>query len=408
VVSLRNKSRFGRGLSTFVSSVLVAVLSACGGGSTTSGGTSEPIIIGAKGPLSGAASVAGANFRFGVDLAAKQINAAGGINGRTLKVVYEDDQGSSAGGVTAARALIDQDNAFLIIDGGTSTSVPPVLPYYHGLQQPIYVSYAGDPRVLETFDPKLYLGSGLPVAAWIPDYMARLRQLGAKKVAIATCEQASCTVAGPALQKAIGASNDIKLVAYQTYQLADTSYAAQTQAIANAKPDAVVIFSLALGANIISAFRRAGISAPLLIDPNLASTETIKTQGKNVEGAYVYWYAASQFFADPQPPMSTWISNLKAMAGTLPPGSPGIHASLAYSDMFVIAEGLKRAGRNVTSKTFTAALDSMTNYVGGRDGWKGVADPIGLPRTFTPSDHQGTRGGTWLVVQNGEFIPAKP
>jgi hypothetical protein len=106
--------------------------------------------------------------------------------------------------------------------------------------------------------------------------------------------------------------------------------------------------------------------------------------------------------------MSTWISNLKAMAGTLPPGSPGIHASLAYSDMFVIAEGLKRAGRNVTSKTFTAALDSMTNYVGGRDGWKGVADPIGLPRTFTPSDHQGTRGGTWLVVQNGEFIPAKP
>ncbi|CAN7691958.1 ABC transporter substrate-binding protein [Mesorhizobium sp. LjRoot246] len=80
--------------------------------------SSEPVIIGAPLPLTGVASPDGIEFQRGLEMAAKEINALGGILGRQVKIVVADTQ---SGGddliVSAGQGLIDRDGANVLISG---------------------------------------------------------------------------------------------------------------------------------------------------------------------------------------------------------------------------------------------------------------------------------------------------
>src|ERR1700726_2918822 len=77
--------------------------------SLAQGVTDDAILIGAYGPITGPAAFIGLGGRDGMNLAVKEINEAGGINGRKLKVVFEDDAFSPARALAAVKKLIDQD-----------------------------------------------------------------------------------------------------------------------------------------------------------------------------------------------------------------------------------------------------------------------------------------------------------
>lgn len=77
----------------------------------------ETVKIGAVLPLSGIASIHGQNERQGIDLAVNEINAVGGINGKKLEVIYEDDQTQPAKTVTSINKLKEFDNVSVIIGG---------------------------------------------------------------------------------------------------------------------------------------------------------------------------------------------------------------------------------------------------------------------------------------------------
>ncbi len=63
----------------------------------TSAKAAEPIKIGAVLPFSGGVELYGRQAKLGIDLAAKEINAAGGILGRPVEVIYEDDKTDPSG-----------------------------------------------------------------------------------------------------------------------------------------------------------------------------------------------------------------------------------------------------------------------------------------------------------------------
>src|ERR1700691_5916660 len=97
-----------------VCAVLVVSIAAAPARAETQGLTDKEILIGTHLSLTGPASSIGQGFKAGEDMAVAEINAHGGINGRTVKVVYEDDAGTAEGGVSAVRRLIDQDKVFAI------------------------------------------------------------------------------------------------------------------------------------------------------------------------------------------------------------------------------------------------------------------------------------------------------
>ncbi len=82
----------------------------------------EPVTIGFTGPLSGDLANLGMNARAAVEIAVDEVNAAGGIKGQPLKVIYEDDQCNAANGSKAGSKLINSDGVQVILGGACSPS----------------------------------------------------------------------------------------------------------------------------------------------------------------------------------------------------------------------------------------------------------------------------------------------
>ncbi|MDR7550708.1 MAG: ABC transporter substrate-binding protein [Armatimonadota bacterium] len=74
---------------------VAVVLLAVSPGTHVSSGAAEPLTIGAAAPLTGPRALLGRNYRQGVELAVGEINESGGVLGRPLRVVFEDDQGDN-------------------------------------------------------------------------------------------------------------------------------------------------------------------------------------------------------------------------------------------------------------------------------------------------------------------------
>lgn len=96
----------------FLAAVMALSLVACGnktdnGGSGDAADTAETIKLGGVGPLTGGYANYGLSVQHGAELAAKEINAAGGVNGKQLEVNFQDSQGDPESAVAAYGKLMD-------------------------------------------------------------------------------------------------------------------------------------------------------------------------------------------------------------------------------------------------------------------------------------------------------------
>lgn len=107
-------------------SLCVASLAACGtkeGSGTQKGAAGDKFYIGAIGPLTGGAAVYGQHVKYGAEIAVKEINENGGINGKLIEFRYEDDEHDPEKSVNAYNNLKDWGMQLLM---GTVTSGPSV------------------------------------------------------------------------------------------------------------------------------------------------------------------------------------------------------------------------------------------------------------------------------------------
>ena len=85
------------------------------GGNVATGPTGDTIRIGVYGDTSGATSSFGVSTKNGIQLAFEEINAAGGVNGKKLEMVFEDDQGTPEKAKTVISKLISQDKVVAVL-----------------------------------------------------------------------------------------------------------------------------------------------------------------------------------------------------------------------------------------------------------------------------------------------------
>jgi urea transport system substrate-binding protein len=115
-----------------------ALLVCCAGLSPSTGAdAAEPIRIGAVLPFSGGVELYGQQAKLGLDLAVKDINAAGGILGRPVTVIYADDKTRPASAVTAMRALIESDGVVAVVGPITSRNLNAIAPVAESLKTPL-------------------------------------------------------------------------------------------------------------------------------------------------------------------------------------------------------------------------------------------------------------------------------
>ena len=107
----------------------------------------EIITIGATLPLTGDAAVWGKNTQKGIDLALAEINAAGGVLGHELRVVYEDTQALAREGVNAYRKLVATHNVPAIIDDSVSSVTLAIAPLAQKNKVVILATGATAPKI---------------------------------------------------------------------------------------------------------------------------------------------------------------------------------------------------------------------------------------------------------------------
>ncbi|HVA38396.1 MAG TPA: ABC transporter substrate-binding protein [Candidatus Dormibacteraeota bacterium] len=374
------------------------------------GASPGSIDIGVQVSLTGPASSIGQGFKAGTQLAADEINAHGGINGRKIHLVFEDDAGTAAGGILAVRRLMEQDGVFAIFGGGVSTSTASVIPLVQQSQFLYYDSLASDPRVLEHYSPYVFSGATV-VRADVTSYLADVmkQDFKAKRVATLTSDEGYCT-SGMTLLKPKIVARGMDLVSEQTFQSGDIDFSAQGAALKAAKPDVIYLCGVpADGGRMIPQLRRDGVTAKFLGDPALADPVTIEGAGKVANGFYAPYEVSKDWLGETSGAMAEWKARFAKAFPHPAPGTPNSFSLAAYSDFFVFAEGIRRAGSEVTPDRVIAGLDSLRNFVGGKTAAWSYAVPIGTPRTFKKGDHKGSgeRDMTLLIVRDGAFARAK-
>ncbi len=377
------------------------------GAQTVPGVTDSEIKVGVHLSLTGPASFVGQGSRVGVALAQAEINAQGGINGRKLAFTFVDDRGTPDGGVAAVRRLVDEERVFFVLGAGTSTSTVPVLPFFERSGAPYYVSLASDPRVLEKFRPNVYSGATSTQDVFT-EFMAKfvLNKFKPQRVALLQCDQGHCTSGGPRV-KALLEKGGATVTVIQ-FNSGDTDFTGQVQQIKASNPDVVFVYGLASdGGRLFPQIRRGGITAQIVSDTSLADPSVAKVAGPAAEGFYAFWVGGTQFIDDKTGPMAQWLASLDKYNIERPAHTPNLYSLMLYADVYVVAEAMRAAGKNLTREALLQSLDNnIKGFIAGKDGhWKSAA-PIGFPRTFTPTDHLGNRTLQALVNRGSVFNPA--
>jgi branched-chain amino acid transport system substrate-binding protein len=364
-----------------------------------------PITIGLQTPQTGAASEIGLGAQYGAQFAFKEINAHGGINGHEIALVVADDRSAPDGAVSAIQKLSNLGGIKLIWNTSSSSPTIAVVGRMKAGPLPYFVSFASDPRVLEPFSKYVFLGAALPVqnvAIDVANFVTD--RLHAHSVATLSCDQANCKTGVPLLQAALK-QKGVTIAAAETYNSGDVDFTGQIGKIKAVNPDVVQVWGLTMdGARIVAQLRRAGITAKIVGDQGVADQSVISLAGDSAEGMYAVWIGGSQFITDETGAMGAWRKAFNVAFPNAPEGLPNVYSARAYADAYVIAEALRQAGDNLTPDNIIASLERIHDFIAGKAGDFPYAAPIGLPRGFSATNHQGNFDAAIVVVKDGHFM----
>ena len=149
--------------------VLAVALGAGAAAAQEVGVTATEILLGEVQPMSGPASLIGKAGAAGSKLAIAEINAKGGINGRKLRAIYEDDGYVPARSVTAVKKLIDSDKVFALTGTTGSSHMVAMLPTIEEAKIPAIVHMAPNPAIVNPRRPTVFMiGPDYDLAGYVP------------------------------------------------------------------------------------------------------------------------------------------------------------------------------------------------------------------------------------------------
>lgn len=361
----------------------------------------DDIVIGYHGPMTGPASWVGLGGRDGALLALNEINAAGGVNGRKLRMVAYDDADKPSEAEAVAKKLIESDKAFVLLGGVTSNTGVVVAEEAKRSKVPYLNGSAASPKIMDTRSKWVFSGATIDVrdiaeneAAFIGTY------LKPKKVAILQSADEFSQSLIDAEAALLTGKYGVEIVNRQNYNRGDTDFSSQLLSIRRTGGDLLLLSGPYIeNARIVRQARELGLRLPIKGDTSSMNSGLLTIAGPAAEGMYVS-FTLPYFNGDPAPDMVKFEQRYKAAYPSSPADRPNYVDMYNYGNMYVIAEALKRAGPNPTPKGFVEAMETLDGFKPS-DFLPDAANII-LPITFTRS-HNGNRRMAHFVVKGGKF-----
>jgi len=388
-----------------VSFLAVAIIVASCGSATTSGGNTNTysgkvIKFGAILSITGAGGVYGPQSRDGMNLAVKQINAAGGVLGAQIALTINDDASLKATASQLTQTLIQSEQDLALLGPTLSNSAVGAHPLAESLKTPILaVSTTGIHIVPDCNFPDATpckyvfrdsLGEQTAIPANIQSYAADAHP--ATGVLLVAQDDKFSSDGGQIVQNTVGqyGINLLKVIKFNKGEADLSPYV--TQAV-QAKPDVIFITSLgAIPAKIMTEARKQNWTGQFL-GGNGFNTATVSAQagaaGMGARSASA-WYLGNTFPSNAEF-VSAYRTEYKDANGNAK--DPDQFAAQGYAAINILADAAKRA--NLT----------FTDLAGDRDKLRAAMETVNIqtplgPFQFTPQ--HDVKQTVWVIAMDGK------
>jgi branched-chain amino acid transport system substrate-binding protein len=329
----------------------------------------ETIKIGMTVPMTGPAAENGELQTNGVKLAIDQINAAGGVNGRMLELVREDDQTTNPGIVLAFSRLVNRGDLAVIVSSIRSTQVNAIaadiqksgIPVFIGGTDPT-LTHMGDPWIFRTRPNDTYSAKALA------DF--GVHDLKKTKWAVVYSTDAFGT-SGAKLLMAQLKELGITPVLEQGFNNAQTDLTPVVLAVRQSGADALGTYitfenDAALFARQLKQF---GVTIPWMGSASLSTTTARDLAGAALYGTYV----ASDYFMSASPQSKKYFDDFSKAYNR----APDQNSAWAYDAIFLAADAMKRTGGTDPMK-LRDALHATSGFPGAEGAYTFDANGDGL------------------------------
>lgn len=321
-------------LSALVASIMsMSLLVGCG----SSGSDSEVIKIGGIGPLTGSASTYGNSAKEGAELLIKEINDAGGINGKKIEFIFEDDAATADGAMQAFNKLVDRDGVAAILGGVTSGATLAIAKNSTERQIPMITPTGTEPSI--TNEGGEYMFRGCFIDSFQGELLAKYTQenLNKKTAAVLYNAGSDYSIGIAKAYKETLEKNGGTVVEYLSYNDGDTDFKAQLTKIKGSNPDVIVLPDYYNVVGLIAKQARdISIDSQLLGGDGWESEELVDIGGDAVNGAL---YINHYYSGDESEIVKNFVDSYKEEYNK----EPDAFAALAYDSAKILVEAIKNA-----------------------------------------------------------------
>jgi branched-chain amino acid transport system substrate-binding protein len=357
----------------------------------------EEYRVGCAFAITGKASWLGEPQRATVEMIQKQVNDAGGINGKKLVLFIEDTQGENTRAVNAIKKLVQRDKVAAIVGPSRSGTSMAAIPQATRAQVPM-ISCAAAEAISTPVEQRKWV---FKVAPNDSDAVRRIyehmQSRGLAKVGLITGTTGFGN-AGREQLKGLAGEYAIEIVADVTYSPGDTDMTAQLVSIKNAGAQAVINWSIVPAQSIVPQnMRQLKLEIPLYQSHGFANVKYAEAAGEAAEGTL---FPAGRIMAvdtiDPEHPQAEVLKSYKEAYESATGDQVSTFGGHAYDGLWLVIEALRAVG---------------DDPVKIRD-WLETARFTGIGGVFeiSPQDHCGLDKEDFemLTVKDGKFVVYEP
>lgn len=341
---------------------MIFTLSGCGEKATTggaaTGGSDDVIKIGLITAETGDIAQYGMAVENAVKLAAEQINEAGGIDGKEIKLVIYDNKGDAQESVTLFRRLVNNDKIDALVGPVISGTTLAVAPLAEESKIPMITPTATALKVTPERD---YVFRACYTDPYQGTILAKyaLKELGAKNIAILYNTSSDYSTGLAEVFKGVVEEGGATVVNYEGYTTEDVDFNAVLTNVKANNPDVIFIPDYYNKVGVIATtIKELGIEATLLGSDGWDGVQAEYIEA--VEGGY---FGNHYYAGDESKVVKDFVEEYKARHNE----TPNALAALGYDAMKILANAIDQADSTDKDKVIealkTTSMDSVTGHI---------------------------------------------
>lgn len=352
----------------------------------------EDIVVGTISDLSGPIAMLGVPVRDGMLMRFDEVNAAGGVHGRRIRLAVEDAGYDPKRAVLAARKLVQHDRAFAFIANMGTPVVMATMPIIVDAGRLHLFPFSPHRATYEPLHP-------LKFQNFAPyyDYMkAATAHMVREKGYARACLLYQDDDYGLEVMKGVEAGlkqQGRELVERTSYKRGATDLSSQIARLRAARCEFVVLATVVRETVAAMAeARKIGWEVDMLVTASGYSAQTHELGGDAVEGLYGVSVLPHPYAEGARPELADWITRYRARFNA----EPNVWSVMGYTLADLFVRTAAATGSALTQEAFARTLERITF----------PADFFGSPAyRFSAEDHLGNRHGRLAQIRGGRWVP---